>query len=132
MTEREIAEGYAEFLESEGYRPQIDGDCDVVFKCEGRTYYISPDERDPSYFRLVFPNFWSIDGEDERIKVALAASRINARIKVVKLYLTRDDTTAAVEVFCDTPDAYKAIFSRSLGALQAAEHQFRSVMDDLE
>ena len=59
------AELYMDFLSGEGYRPTIDNDGDVVFKVEGGLYYIDVDADDAVYFRVVYPNFWSIENPDE-------------------------------------------------------------------
>jgi hypothetical protein len=54
------AERYLEFLAEEGYRPKIDANGNVSFKCEGGNYVIRIDEKDEEYFELAYPNFWRI------------------------------------------------------------------------
>jgi hypothetical protein len=44
------ADRYLDFLAEEGFRPMINGNGNVSFKCEGRTYVIRIDEEDEEYF----------------------------------------------------------------------------------
>lgn len=121
---------YVDWLTAEGYRPTIDGDGDVVFKIEGGLYYIDIDADDPAYFRIVFPNFWSIEDADELARARMAANHASATTKVVKVYVRPDetDTIAAVEMYLDPPEAFKPVFSRAVGAIQHATNTFRMVM----
>jgi hypothetical protein len=128
MTDQELAEDIAEFLRSEGYRPTVDEDSDVIFKSEGRTYIIQVDSRDPCFFRLIYPNFWSLESDDERERALEAASEANKVVKVAKIFLVRDDTWASIELFCETPDSYKALLTKSMGALQAGVHHYVKLM----
>ncbi|MEL6348626.1 MAG: hypothetical protein AAFV53_36315, partial [Myxococcota bacterium] len=112
------AELYENFLKAEGYIPQVDGDGDVVFKKEGTTFFIDIAENDPEYFRIVCPNFWSIDNEEERARALHSSSRATARGKVAKVFLVRDNTWASVEQFVAQPEDFKGIFDRSMSALQ--------------
>ena len=128
MTKQERAEMYRGFLAEEGYVPKIDGDGDVTFKYEGGGYFIGVDEKDEEFFRLVFPSFWSIESEVEREKVAKAALQATAETKVAKVFPVRDNTWASIEMFCSPPEAFKAVFRRSLSALQASVESFREGM----
>ena len=102
-------EGWSERLErglprlpaDEGYRPTVDGDGDVSFKYEGGSYYIDIDTDDNTYFRLVFPNFWSLDDADERARGVMAADAATRRTNVAKVYTRQDgkNVSAAVEMF---------------------------------
>ena len=59
------AERYLTFLAEEGYRPRIDANGNVAFKCEGRSYV----EKDEEYFCLSYPNFWRIESDEELSQV---------------------------------------------------------------
>jgi hypothetical protein len=118
------AQMYLEHLKSLGYYPEIDPDGDVRFKHEGRTYYVFGEEGDQHYFRLVYPNFWSIDSDEERVKVLAMMSDINSDFKVVKLYPSRNDSSASVEMFLDPIDHFKVIFPRSMGLLAECVTRF--------
>ena len=124
MTKEERQLAVEAFLRDEGYAPQRDSDGDVAFKYEGRFYVVVIDEADPMFFRLIFPNFWSIDDEEERARVAAASLEACRSTKVAKVFPVQDNTWASVELFVDPFENYRAVFFRALGALQAATQTF--------
>jgi hypothetical protein len=130
MTKEERAEMYRSFLAEEGYAPRLDDDGDVWFKYEGGNYFIAVDEKDEEFFRIVYPAFWSIENDNERAKVARAALIATAHTKVAKVFPVRDDAWASIEMFCSPPKMFKAVFRRSLTALQAAVQEFRKGMQE--
>ena len=70
-----MAATYMEFLEDEGMAPSLDASGAVIFESRGRSYYLIVDDDDPQYFRLLYPNFWSLDGAEERQRALLALGR---------------------------------------------------------
>ena len=130
MTKQERAEMYRSFLAEEGYTPTLDDDGDVQFKYEGGNYFISVDEKDEEFFRIVYPFFWSIENESERAKVTQAALIATAETKVAKVFPVRDNTWASIEMFCSPPEVFKTVLGRSLRALRAAVQTFREKMQE--
>lgn len=128
MTKEQRQEMYRAFLAEEGFVPKIDADGDVIFKFEGRLFYINVSDTDEAYFRLVFPNFWDIESEAEREKAYEAAHNASAQTKVAKVYLVKDGTWAAVEMFCSPPEVFKPALQRGLSALQTAAEKYRQAM----
>lgn len=125
-----LAAIYVDYLARAGYRASIDDAGDVLFRCEGRCYYLMVDDDDPTYFRLLFPNFWSIDSTPEHQRALLAAADVTAEIKVAKIYVLADDTQAAAEMFLAAPDDLPLVFGRALQALQGAVRRFCELMQD--
>lgn len=125
-----LAETYLEFLAGEGFAAELDEAGDVGFEIDGKAYFIMVDDDDPSYFRLLFPNFWSIDSESEHQRAMLAAAEVTAEIKVAKVYVLGDDTQAAAEMFLATPGDARPVFDRALRALQGAVRRFCEIMQD--
>ena len=123
MTKDERLKMYSDFLKAEGYAPETIKE-GVVFKAEGKTYVIMVDESDEQFFRLVFPNFWSIDNDKERVKVVAASSHSTGATKVAKIFPVDNNTWGTIELFVASPDHFKGVFTRSLGALQAAVQTF--------
>jgi len=130
MTKEERAQQILAFLVEEGFGPRIDKDGDVTFKVEGRSYVIVIEEDDQEFFRLIFPNFWPIESEEERVRVSVAAAEANARTKVAKVYPVREDTWASVEMFLSPPEAFMPVFQRSIRALQGAVRAFVEAVRD--
>lgn len=115
---------YMEFLSDEGYRPEIDKDGDVQFKREGSSYFIQVDEADPEFFRLVYPNFWSIESDAERAKALAAIEAANADTKVCKIFTQKDNLWASIEAFQGQPSDFKPVFSRMMSALRSCSSSF--------
>lgn len=120
---------FSDFLRSEGYVPEIDDDGDIVFKYEGFTYLIILDATDEEFFRVVLPNFWSIENVVERAKVEQAAIAATADTKVAKVFPVRDNVWATVELFCSPIENAKDVFRRSMSALQTAVRTFADEMN---
>lgn len=121
---------YREYLVQEGYAPKIDSDGDVIFKYEGLTYIILISEDDDEYFQMM-ALFWDIESAEERRRAHSAALEISKNLKVVKLVPYGDDSmSAAVEMFCVPPEAFKPVFGRSASAIRVAIRQFAEKMDD--
>lgn len=128
MSKAERISVILEHIRTEGYVPTIDDDGDILFKAEGRSYFVILDENDEQFYRLAFPNFWSIDDEDERERVIHAASHATTKTKVAKIFPVKDDTWASVELFLSGPEEFNGVFVRSLSALQSAVRTFREAM----
>lgn len=126
MSQTEV---YAEFLRAEGFRPVIDDAGDLVFKCDGGFYFVTVDDDDPHYFRLVFPNFWGLESEAERHRARAVAAEITAEFKVVKVYPQHDDMQAAAELFLPNPADFRLVFERCLAGLQGAVRRFCELME---
>jgi hypothetical protein len=103
---------------------KIDSDGDVQFKHGDRTYFIQVNESDRQFFRLVLPNFWSIDDPVERLEVCRAADAANSSTKVCKIHTVGDDTWASVELLLAEPEDFADVFNRSLQVIGTAVDTF--------
>jgi len=120
------------YLREEGYAPEVDKDGDVMFKFEGGTYFVLVDEEDEMFFQIMFPSFWPIESEEEGARVEKAAQLATRITKVAKVYRQRDNVNASVELLCVPPEAFKAVFRRALGSIQAGVSNFRAAMSELD
>jgi hypothetical protein len=118
-------------LTEEGYRPWIDEDGNVAFKCEGRVYVIEIDEKDEEFFCLVYRNFWAIESDDELAQVKEAALVVAADIKVVKVFPVEDtEIWASIELFCFPPQTFTAVFDHCLNAMRDGVEKFVATMQE--
>ncbi len=122
------AELYMDYLREEGYVPRLDDDGDVVFKREGGTFVLFADEEDRSYFRLVFPAFWEIESEEEDEMARAVINELNADLKVMKLYIVRNNVWAAVEMFLDPIENFPNVFPRCVRLLASGVNKFQQRM----
>jgi hypothetical protein len=130
QTKSELQEMYLSYLREQGYAPFLDSDGDVNFKIEGGNYYISVNEKDPAYFRIVYPGFWKIESEEERREASAAIMSVNYTTKIAKMYITPwDNTTIVADVFLNTPADFNRHFSRMISTIQLARREFIDTMD---
>ena len=132
MNEEQIQALYMEILAEEGYRPKLDEDGDVLFKAEGRTLYIRMYPDDTEYLQLVLPNFWKIESEREREMALIAANHATRVTKVAKVFVTKTNTCASIEMFLPDPALFVKILNRSVAALRNGAEHFAETMQDLE
>ena len=132
MDKAERAQMYVSYLREDGYALEIDEDGDVMFKFEGGTYFVLVDEEDEMFFQIMFPSFWPIESEEEGARVEKAAQLATRITKVAKVYRQLDNVNASVELLCVPPEAFKAVFRRALGSIQAGVSNFRAAMSELD
>ncbi len=120
-----------DFLQEEGYRPQVDPeDGEIAFKCEGLTYSYFPDENDDQYFRLMLPAIYDVT-EDNRYEVLDAIDKTNFNIKVIKLYIVHDRSVwAALEILMDTTPEMSDIVPRAIALLRHARADFYKNLEE--
>jgi hypothetical protein len=119
---------YIEYLKEEGFIPKVDYDNDIVFKYEGKTFLINIDERDEQYFRLILPNFWSIDDTTEMSKALKVANDVNTSTKVATIIIVRDHVWAVAEMFIDGTPEIDDFFKRTLDLVKLAADRFSKGM----
>ncbi len=129
MTVKDRTALYLDYLRKEGFNAEMDADGDVKFKYEGKTYYFILDKEDEEFFRLVFPNFWSLDGPAERAKAEKAAFVATSATKVAKVLLVGDNVWAMIEMFVSDPAYPTTIFPRSMSALRYSVSTFVEEMN---
>ncbi len=117
---------YMEYLQQEGYNPEIDSDGDIRFKKEGDTFYVIFDDDDLEYLKILRNNFWSVESAAEKQAILVAADSANRRTKVAKVFLNSDEdnTQAATQAYISGPEQFALTFDRSLSALQSAIDKF--------
>lgn len=118
------------FLEKEGFSPEINEKREIHFKYEGGSYLIEAPENDPTYIRIIFPNFWKINDENERSKIIQNALDATQYIKAAKIVLspTKDNLWGTIETFLPDEEQFILVFKRNMAALQGAVKRFAVLM----
>lgn len=105
---------------------------DLVFKAEGRSYILIADADDADFVRLVFPNFWSLDSDEEFAAALQAISIVNGRCKGAKVHATskNDNIIATAEflISADSPQIKGSLFIRYIHMLNNAAQEFGRIM----
>jgi hypothetical protein len=127
-TREELQKLYLGVLADEGYAPELDSDGDVRFKHEGKNYFIEVREDDPFFFRVVLPNFWEIESDEEHVRAIRAANAVTGDIPVAKVFGLRGDTWCAVEMFLPSQESFEPVFNRCLLVIQQAVNHFTVLM----
>lgn len=122
------ADLFLNYLRDEGYVPKLDNDGDVVFKAEGLTLIVFAAEDDEAYFRVVVPNFWNIENEEERDRAIRAANEVTAQMKVGKIQVVNDNVWASVELLLDPIESFAKVFPRCVRILTTSMSEFRDAM----
>ena len=127
-TREELQKLYLGVLAGEGYAPELDADGDVRFKHEGKSYFIEVREDDPFFFRVVLPNFWEIESEEEHVRAIRAANAVTGDIPVAKVFGLRGNTWCAVEMFLPGQESFAPVLGRCLLVIQQAVNHFTVLM----
>ncbi len=115
---------YMEFLSGEGFRPEVDKDGDVVFKYEGKTYFVDVHDTDAEFFMIALPNIWPIESEKERLQVLVAADGVNREAKAAKVSTKGDNVWITLEMFVKNPNDFRGVFTRSMSSIDTAVELF--------
>ena len=124
----ELQKFYIDTLEGMGYRPELDDDGDVRFRHEGHSYFVEVRDDDPMFFRVVLPNFWDIESPEERVRVVEAANSATGETKIAKVFIVRESTWCAVELFLPEQESFVPILQRCLLAIRGAVMSFTERM----
>ena len=130
MTKPERAEMYCRYLKEETYEPRIDSEGDVVFTGEGKTYTILIDPEDDTFFSITLYGIRRINSDAERVQVEQSALIATAQTKVAKIWPTKDNTIATVELFCSPPESFKSVFEHAVRALHSCVMCFKNNIDE--
>ncbi|OZI70865.1 hypothetical protein [Bordetella genomosp. 12] len=133
---------FQSLLDSEGFnRGQIQWDdqaqtSDLVFKVDGRSYILIADADDEDFVRLVFPNFWPLDDDEEFAAALQAISMVNGRCKGVKIYASGDNANVmgAVEflISASQPQLDAKLFVRYIRMLNNGAEEFARIMREFK
>lgn len=127
-SDAEIQESYISFLANEGINGWVDSDGDVQFEYNDRTYFMETNDGDNEFFRVVLFNIWPIESAQERVQVLAAVDAVNRQMKVAKAYTLNDNVWIACELFVESPDSFKPIWSRCMSTIEDGVDTFVSEM----
>ncbi|MCW5637279.1 MAG: hypothetical protein KIT17_28380 [Rubrivivax sp.] len=130
-TKEQLQQTYMDYLQAEGFNPNITQQGNVRFRREGKYYIIYVDERDPEYFRLVL-SFSADDKSAQARQRRLEGTNLATNeTKVVKAYVDNDgDPNFACEMFLIVPGDFKTHLSRLLRAMDTAYDKYRRKVAD--
>ncbi len=116
---------YTDFLQKEGYVPEVQENGDIRFKIQGEIYVITPAEDDPNYFKLSYYHIWKAD-QTEQVWPLLNA--LNASFKVVKVSALNDVICLTTETFLKDPADFEALLGRCVQVISASKAQLGTAL----
>lgn len=119
-----LRQSLQEYLSTEGFRPSINADGEIMFHFEGKICYLQTDAADREYVRLVIVNFCPIADEADRVRITAAAQEATCSTKVIKIFTQDDDTWCAAQLLLPEPERFSEVLNRTLSAIRAALRTF--------
>lgn len=118
-----------EYIAKEGYRPEIDSDGDLTFKCEGDLFWFEIEERtsdDGFYVRFRCDDMSCHDVN--MVAVRKAVTRVCKEYRCGKCYLDSDDTRIimVIEQYFDKPSEVTRYFNSYLSILQGMNEDLQT------
>jgi hypothetical protein len=125
-TQESLQAMYLDYLSRKGYPAEVSDDGMILFRKEGGTYVIPVPQivKHNTYFRLIYPSFWQVDGTEERIRALEAANFITADTKVGKVYLMGDKAWVSAEVFVPKLEHFEDVFEQCMQSIVHARTTF--------
>jgi|GEM_PF-6549503 len=126
-----------DYLASEGYKPSIDEDDDVVFKAEGYSFYVDNDKSDDTYLQIVLPYIMELDEDDFLSSMAAmaACNQITQNKKIVQAYISDDgDVMLCTDTYIGSAGNMNEFIDSSIifmiRAISAFHDEYESMMKE--
>ena len=115
-----------EQLAQEGFRPKLDEDGSIGFKCEGWKLYLDPYQAGGG-FRLYCCVFWELDAA-ERTKCIDVANDVNADRRCVKAFVNSNNTVwVTYETHCADATEYSRTVVSAAEFVVSASREYRDL-----
>ena len=126
-----------DYLASEGYKPSIDEDDDVVFKAEGYSFYVDNTKSDDTYLQIVLPYLMEVDTEDlvQFWSAMGACNEVTHNIKLVQAYISDDgDVMLCTDTYIGSAGNMNEFIDSSIifmiRAISAFHDEYESMMKE--
>lgn len=120
---------YMDFLRRKGYGPKLLDNGNIGFTTgDNGTFLLLVESDDPEYFGILYPGFWKIESEQERLKAIEAANSVTGKNKVAKVVVANSNTHAGAEVILARPEDFEKVFPRMMKEILDAIEAFKGRM----
>lgn len=124
------------FLNQQGFHPNMDEEGDIQFEFDGHPWFIHPDEEDPHLLKI-FTFAWQSEpdveeDEDQELMLALQVANIcSAKHDAVKVIALPDRLiVVSAEQIYDPFETYKSTFLRLLNSLKNCTEDVQQLMEN--
>ena len=115
-----------EYLSKEGFRPEVDADGDVAFKCEGVTFLVRLLSDDEGFIRIEYYMAKAKDA-DEALRCLIAANHVNSNTKLGKAYLVNDGVLCfGADLSVKDIQSVPGMLERGISVVQTVRQMFLS------
>ncbi|MEU1307872.1 hypothetical protein ABZ419_03095 [Streptomyces cinnamoneus] len=115
----------AELLQGQGYEPQVSGNI-ITFESNGSTYVIPRDPDDLSYYVVIYPDFWTVNPDQEEEVVLVLSNFVSISRKGVRIFFDSKirRASASTEMLFSEPAHFTSHLPRILQMIQAGVELF--------
>ena len=119
-------------LEKMGYKPEIDGDNDILVRYQMKNIYVFVDDEDESYVAVFLPQFHEI-AEGEETLVLATCNKMTRELKLVKVFVdqTFKNVSASCEFFYANENSLEYSLDKSLKMMGIVRSQFKKNKTEL-
>lgn len=113
-------------LEKMGYKPEIDGDGDILVRYQMKNIYVFVDDEDESYVAVFLFQFHEIEEGEEPLVLAIC-NKMTRELKLVKVFIdqTFKNVSASCEFFYTNEESLENNLDKSLKMLGVVRSQFK-------
>lgn len=115
---------YVAFLNNKGYSPEVDSDSDIKFSYNNRSYYITIDEKEESFFRLARLANLRLESNTDIAQAKEICHDITREVKVAKVYWLKGVIWVSSELLMPDKESYETIFDRCLKLTESTYLKF--------
>lgn len=115
-----------QFITDEGYAPSIDSDGDIMFKFEGKTYYVKIyKDTNPFFIAIYRYHTYSETFTKEKILNAIAECNFKKGVKVVAY---EESYNYRAEMFINSVEPLKGVFTQLLDQIKSISSALADMM----
>lgn len=129
MTKNELI---IEKLKKLGFRPEIDGDGDVMVRYQMKKFFVIVGDEEDNYLSVLFPQFCEIE-DGEQALILATCNKMTRELKLTKVFVdnTFKSVSATCEFFYANEESLELNISNSFQMLGLVRSAFRNAKNEL-
>jgi len=124
MNKAERIRVLVEHLRREGLQPRVNQYDVVIFEQQSNAFLVILDDEDPTYYRLVYPDFQRVRPGAELDRAVLASYAVVRRVKAARTWVEGEKVFAGVDLFCSSIEELCRVLPRAVSAVAGGVEEF--------
>jgi hypothetical protein len=117
---------YKEWLRENGYKFSVEP-VGIVFRHQGKTFFLEDNEGDELFLRILMPNIYSTDDPAEREHAHTICNDITREVKCLKAFFVDESRVwLATEILIDHTPELDDFMERLLEILHEGQYRFQA------